>query len=273
MSSQIYLNDLLNFSPEELKNSKIKFNQWNGETDPVDRYKSDPEIVNNGWLFWRSQKRYFDVGQIAICFLKLAEDTWLLTTIKKVTQELNVINGVNYIGEEIERLKPYFGRVVIKYHKNHLTQGVFANNIINKCEVVQILPSLFDGEDFPGYDKVRLSFSQLEAIIKRHKQDWIAALENQKAVYLITDTFTGKLYVGSAYGENGMLLKRWKAYITSGHGGDVELQNLSFEYIQKYFQYSILDNYNAKVDKHIILARESWWKETLQSRKFGYNSN
>ena len=36
---------------------------------------------------------------------------------------------------------------------------------------------------------------------------------------------------------------------------------------------SILENYNAKVDDHIILARESWWKETLQSRTWGYNSN
>ena len=33
------------------------------------------------------------------------------------------------------------------------------------------------------------------------------------------------------------------------------------------------ENYNAKVDDHIILERESWWKETLQTRIFGYNSN
>ena len=44
-------------------------------------------------------------------------------------------------------------------------------------------------------------------------------------------------------------------------------------YVEKYFQYSILENYNSKVDKHIILERESWWKEVLKSREFGYNSN
>jgi len=27
------------------------------------------------------------------------------------------------------------------------------------------------------------------------------------------------------------------------------------------------------VDKHIILERESWWKETLGSRAFGLNAN
>ena len=46
-----------------------------------------------------------------------------------------------------------------------------------------------------------------------------------------------------------------------------------FDYVKKYFQYSILENYNAKIDDHIILERESWWKDTLQSRKHGYNAN
>ena len=273
MTTKLKLNDLLNLSEDELKNTKVKFNQWNGETNPIDRYKENPEIINNEWFFWRNKDRYFKVGQIAICFLKLKEDMWLLTTIKNVTKEFNVTNGINYDGEEIKRFKPYFGRVIVKYHKSHAAQGVFANTIMNKCEVVQILPSLFDGDDFPGYDKVRLSYYQLETIIRRHKKDWIAALENQKAVYLITDTCTGKLYVGSAYGENGMLLQRWQNYVNSGHGGNIELQDFSFDYIKKYFQYSILENYNSRVDKHIILERESWWKDTLRSREFGYNSN
>ena len=273
MTTKLKLNDLLNLSEDELKNTKVKFNQWNGETNPIDRYKENPEIINNEWFFWRNKDRYFKVGQIAICFLKLKEDMWLLTTIKNVTKEFNVTNGINYDGEEIKRFKPYFGRVIVKYHKSHAAQGVFANTIMNKCEVVQILPSLFDGDDFPGYDKVRLSYYQLETIIRRHKKDWIAALENQKAVYLITDTCTGKLYVGSAYGENGMLLQRWQNYVNSGHGGNIELQDFSFDYIKKYFQYSILENYNSRVDKHIILERESWWKDTLRSREFGYNSH
>ena len=46
------------------------------------------------------------------------------------------------------------------------------------------------------------------------------------------------------------------------------------EYLNKMkLQYSILENYNAKTDDKIVLRRESWWKETLQSRKWGYNSN
>ena len=45
------------------------------------------------------------------------------------------------------------------------------------------------------------------------------------------------------------------------------------DYIKTNFYYSILENYNAKVDDRVILERESWWKETLQTRIFGYNSN
>lgn len=277
MEKRLYLNDLLHLDDIELENTKIKFNQYNGETDPMDEYKREPDRINNQWLFWREKQRYFNVGQNAVCFLKLTYDTWLLTTIKKVTKELGVTQGVNYEGEEIEHLKQYFGRVIIKYHKWQRTQGVIAKNVFNELEVSQILPSIFDGEDFPGYDKVRLSFSQLETIISRNKRDWIAALENQKAIYLITDLHNGKLYVGSAYGESEMLLQRWRSYISDGHGDNQELVKIvkeqGFDYVKKHFQYSILENYNARVDNHIILQRESWWKDTLGSRRFGYNVN
>lgn len=50
-------------------------------------------------------------------------------------------------------------------------------------------------------------------IIDRQLPDWIAALQNQNAVYLITDNNTGKLYVSSATAQYGMLLKRWSNYI------------------------------------------------------------
>ena len=274
---KIYLNNLLHFNQADYENIKIKFNQSNGYEDPMELYQNNPDIVNNQWLFWRNKQRYFYVGQIAICFLKLSYDTWLLTTIKKVTKELNVYDGINYEGEELEEYKSYFGRVVIKYRKTFQQQGRYYGEICDDLEVQQILPTVFDGDDFPGYDKVRLSYRQLESVLNRGKRDWIAALENQKAVYLITDKENGKMYVGSATSDYGMLLQRWRSYVANGHGGNKELIELvnekGYEYIKANFQYSILENYNAKVDDRIILERESWWKETLQTRMYGYNSN
>ena len=274
---KILIDDLLHIPPEIAGGVKVKFNQHNGYNDPMELYLQEPDTVNTQWLFWRTKQRYFNVGQIAICLLKLSYDTWLLTTIKRVTKELGVYDGINYEGEELEEYRQYYGRAIIKYHKTAQTQGMFYSTVQKDLEVLQLLPAAFDGEEFPGYDNVRLSYLQLAAIIQRRKQSWVAALENQKAVYLITDTSNGKLYVGSATSDKGMLLARWSSYVENGHGGNKELIALvrekGLEYVQQHFQYSILENYNARIDDHVVLKRESWWKETLQSRKFGYNDN
>lgn len=275
--SYIKIDDLLRISASDAVNVKVKFNQNDGNEDPMDLYLRDPDIVNSQWLFWRNKQRYFNVGQIAVCLLKLSQDTWLLTTIKRVTEEYGVLNGINYNGEELQEYSQYFGRVIIKYHKTAQTQGMFYNTVCNDLEVLQILPNAFDGDEFPGYDKVRLSYTQLQTIIERQKKSWIAALENQKAVYLITDKSNGKLYVGSATSDNGMLLSRWSNYAENGHGGNVELRRIvsenGIDYVKQNFQYTILENYNSKIDDAVILNREAWWKEILQSRAFGYNDN
>ena len=75
-----------------------------------------------------------------------------------------------------------------------------------------------------------------------------------------------------------MLLQRWSNYVSNGHGGNRELMSIveekGIDYVKKYFQYLILENYNARVDKQIILSRKNWWKKTLYSKiPFGYNAN
>ncbi|WP_341302831.1 GIY-YIG nuclease family protein [Lysinibacillus sp. FSL H8-0500] len=275
--SEILLNDLLKFDDNSIANVKIKFNQRDGHNDPMELYKENPDVINNQWLFWRNKTRYFSVGQIAICFLKLSPDTWLLTTIKKVTNELNRLEGINYEGEELPQYSQYYGRIIVKFHKTFMTQGRYFKDIHYQLVVQQILPSIFEGDDFPGYDKVKLSYQQLHTIITRGKRDWVAALENQKAVYVITDKFNGKLYIGSATSNRGMLLDRWSSYVQNGHGGNHALKQLvedkGIDYVKQHFQYAILENYNAKIDDKIILQREAYWKEVLQSRAFGYNRN
>jgi hypothetical protein len=42
---------------------------------------------------------------------------------------------------------------------------------------------------------------------------------------------------------------------------------------QQFDVIDVLENYNAKIDDHVVLKRESWWKEAVQTRRFGYNSN
>jgi hypothetical protein len=272
----ILLNDLLGFTDEEIKIAKIRFNLFNGEVNPLDVFLDDPEKINTNWFLYRKKNKMFKMGEIALCFLRLTNDSWLLTTIKKITKDLDVIEGVNYEAEELTRYQKYYGRVVIKFSKAQ-NQAMYFKTHIDKLKVSEILPSIYEEDYFPGYDKVRLSYTKLATIIDRKKHDWLSALENQKAVYLITDKKTGKLYVGSATSEKGMLLNRWTTYIKNGHGDNKNLKKLvnkeGFKYIKDNFQYSILENYNARVDDQIILNRESWWKKTLASKSHGYNGN
>lgn len=273
--NKILLKDILNIDSTN-NVVKIKFNQNNGYDDPIELYKTNPDEINNQWFLWRKKRRYFNVGDLAICLVALKKDYWLLTTIKRITKELGVLEGVNYEGEELAEFKKFYGRTIIKYHKAR-PQCYYWNTIKDEVEINQILPTTYDGEDFPGYDKVNLTYQQLETIIKNNKKDWVNALKSQKAVYLLTDTDTGKLYVGSATSDNGMLLSRWTDYILNGHGGNEGLKELvkekGFEHIKKYFTYSIIENYNAKVDDSIILEREYWWMNVLKSRSCGYNRN
>lgn len=276
----ILLNDLLGFTPEELKHDriKVKFNIWNGYVNPIDVYKRNPEEINNRWLYWREKRRYFQVGDIAICFVRLDGDRWLLTAVKKITKDLDVSGGVNYEGEDVERCKAMSqGRIIVRYHKYHTGADRWFSEVCNDLIVSEVLPASYDGDEFPGYDRVRLSYEQLATVINRYRSDWVNALESQKAVYLISDRSTGKMYVGSATSDNGMLLARWSSYVQNGHGGNKELMQLvkdkGLGYVKANFTYSILENYNARVPDEQIIARESWWKELLMTRQFGYNAN
>lgn len=232
----ILLQDLLLLTDEERERTKVKFNIWNGYENPLDLFKKNPEEVNNQWLFWNKKRKYFRVGQIAICLVRISGDQWLFTTAKTVTKDLDVTDGISFEGEELKKAKKYFGRVIVRYHKYHQGQDRMYNSVTDELEVVQVLPDVFDDDDFPGYDSVCIPFAKLERIIQTGKSDWKAALENQKAVYLITDKLTGKLYVGSATGDSGMLLQRWSNYVTNGHGGNIELRTLinekGFDYVK-----------------------------------------
>ena len=85
LMKELKLNDLLRFSKEEIDCAKVKFNIFNGVDAPIEVFKSNPDEVNINWLFWRENNRYFNVGEIAICFIDLSNDNWLLTTIKNYT--------------------------------------------------------------------------------------------------------------------------------------------------------------------------------------------
>ncbi|GMO36968.1 MAG: hypothetical protein Ta2B_16840 [Termitinemataceae bacterium] len=278
----IKLNDILKIDNATLENVKVRLMTVpsdDPQNNPLEHYKRNPDEVTTKWFLWKQEKqgRPFQVGQIGIGLLNIDKDKWLLVTIKEIVKELEKTeSGVHYEAEEIKEYSKFFGRVVIKYHNEVQMLNRKSESIMDELEVFEIMSTYYEGDDFPGYENVTLSWDQLYTIIDRGKKDWITALKNQKGVYLITDKKNGKQYVGSAYGEE-MILQRWHNYIENGHGGTKEIKELvkrnGLDYIKKNFQYSILEIYKNNTADDLIRNRESWWKNALCSRVFGYNAN
>lgn len=285
MNGTLKLNDLLGLTIEELQSTKIRLNTYNGDKNPIDEFKKNPKLLLD-WNYWNNKP--YRVGQISVGLVNMGFDRWLLFTVGKIKRLLSIPidgnnrpsvdgHGIQVEYETVEKYQDLYGRVVIEYHNN--SQQLFRDAIpfIEKLSVKEILPSVYSGFDFPGYDNVCLTYEQLATIVHGNYPSYHNALKNQKAVYLQTDKATGKLYVGSATAQYGMLLQRWQSYIDNGHGGNVGLKELisqkGFAYIKQNFQYTIIENFNAKVDDAYVLQREAYWKDVLQTKKFGYNKN
>ena len=143
-------------------------------------------------------------------------------------------------------------------------------------EILEIRPAVSEVE-FISYDKVLLSFDTLRKIVynKAAYKEWEDKLSAVAGVYLITDTKTGKHYVGSASGLEGGIWGRWSEYARTKHGGNkrlVELITADPDYCYN-FQYSILEVFPLKRDKQEVLEYEQLYKKKLWSIQFGLNDN
>lgn len=129
---------------------------------------------------------------------------------------------------------------------------------------------------FLGYDKVVLSYIELKEIMtdKILYENWHTALSSVYAIYLIVDKTDAKQYVGSAYGEDG-LLGRWKCYIDTKHGGNKKIEELICNYHERYenFQFSILQILPKTIMQEEVIKIESLYKRKLLSKEFGLNDN
>lgn len=270
---KITLNDILQIKHLDNVKIRLNFDYSAGNWNVIEAFKNgDMEGLLTGHYWNYKGKKNYKKDQTTIGLLRInpKEDLWLLFHIGYITKDLDLLDGVGYEFENLTEYNKFIGRVIVKYKNISQASVRNASSLIDQCEVYQILPDIFDHDIFPGYENVNISWQELSRIIT--KESWKTALQNQKAIYLITDISNGKQYVGSAYGEN-MLLNRWQNYVKNGHGGNVQLKQLPIEYIKNNFRYSILDIFKSTTDDKIILTRESWWKETLLTRKFGYNSN
>ncbi len=179
-----------------------------------------------------------------------------------------------YETQEVDGLDHLTGKAVVKFNKpfraSYLRGAKYANNLL----VSEIRPQRMSIGDFPGFNSVLLTHRMLQTLVRESDPTWRTALSNVAGIYLITDTSSGKHYVGSAYGSEG-IWQRWSVYVKNGHGGNKELRNLlhNREYHVDNFQYSLLEVCDLNSSDEYIIAREIHWKTVLRSREFGLNKN
>lgn len=176
-----------------------------------------------------------------------------------------------YSMSEVEGFEDLKERVIIRW-ENAISWHQW---IKNKMEVQEISPGLHY-KRFTDYSELILDFNELCEIVECQYADWKLLLSAIRGIYLITDLNTGKLYVGSAYGEDG-IWGRWSEYVnTGGHGGNKSLRELIMQdecYASKFFQFSILMLLPKTVTVEEAIAKEHLFKRKLGSNSFGLNNN
>ena len=81
------------------------------------------------------------------------------------------------------------GKMIIGFKKDFRASYLCLENYIEDFEVLEITRDVCKTE-FPGYDKVNVTWEELSGLIDTDA--WKTALANQKGVYLITDSSNGK---------------------------------------------------------------------------------
>ncbi len=258
---------------------KIHFARKSEDGDePLDAYMADPNHLKfwKEWNTYSTGKNHYNRPYIfsLICDYH-EEDTWIFGGVWKVVDTNKKSKTHPYVIEPVSRFAPFIGRLIITYHYKNRATRVRMENHYDDMIVKEILEEPYF-EKFPGYKNVDIPFETLRTIIRKNDKEWKNAL-SIKGIYLITDTKNGKKYVGKADGKNG-LWQRWSAYVSNGHGGDVDLIDLveskNLSYVEDYFWFTILETITGE-DERNINKREDYWKRVLMTRdeKYGYNKN
>lgn len=188
----------------------------------------------------------------------------------------HLVSGTEYAWERVPlELDEYAGRMIFKRESGFSFYNSAASGkdfILDEIWGKELHRTV---EPFSNYDSVELSFEQLHEIIDGHYSDYFKALSSVKGIYMIVDGNTGKLYVGSAYGSDG-IWGRWSSYSNTFHGGNQELVTLYNEHGPEYFQkfkYIILQILPMKISDKEIIEMESKFKNRYLTKEFGLNDN
>ena len=173
--------------------------------------------------------------------------------------------------EHIDLLKDYEGRLMIDWGNS---ARMWHQKGTTEKPIVAIQAD--EKKVFSGFENLILTYDELKEIVENPTiyEAWHTALSSVNAIYLIVDRETGKQYVGSAYGKDG-LLGRWSCYVNSLHGNNKLMKELICAYPERYhhFQFSILQILPKTVTDDEVIQTESLYKKKLLTVPFGMNDN
>lgn len=252
--------------------AKVHLAGWNGEEDPLRVYL---EGRFDEWQSWQT-KRNFE-REFVVSMIKLGErDRWLFVGAFTSYSVTDPVPGqpYKYGLSRLTACDDLQGRLVVSFTRMGRQSYLNGESCSDRMTVHEIRSEQMHLEEFPGFKKVDLEFSDLDIVVRQNTTSWRTALSNVAGVYLISDPESGKLYVGSATGEGG-IWARWCQY-ADGHGNNVELRRVIAELgveRAKAFRFSILEIADLHASPQEVLERESHWKRVLLTREHGYNAN
>lgn len=222
----------------------------------------------------RQTKRNFEREYI-FSLIEIGKDEWMFAGVYKSIGCKQVDDHFLYNTELLDVSTNLIGRLIIKFNKNFRGSYVYLEKHISDFYLSEIKKEKCSVGPFPGYENVKVTYDLLQTIISQNVTTWRTALSNVKGIYLISDLASGKLYVGAAYGKEAFW-SRWSKYVKNGHG-DNKLLNETLlrkgDDYAKNFQFTILETRSMNAEDNEIVSRESFWKDILLTRTFGYNDN
>lgn len=173
--------------------------------------------------------------------------------------------------EETDLFSDLYNRLIIEWGSAAIKWYQYATN---EKEVLAIQEN--SKYKFTNYEDVILDFSDLQEVLRDPilYENWHNALQSVYAIYLIVDKTNGKQYIGSAYGEGG-LLGRWKTYIDTYHGNNKLMMDLIGVEPERYksFQFSVLQIVPKTASDKDVKRLEDSYKRKLLTRQYGMNAN
>ena len=184
-------------SPEDYK---LHLARWNGENQPLEVWTRDKQDWQ-GWQEYRPERDDFNRAFIfSLVQFYHETDIWLFGGVFRVVAR----HPDRYEVELTKEGEGFVGRLKLRSgYRERATRVKFENHYPDLV-VQEILREPYSGRSFPGFEDIDLSFEELETLVRNSRPDWQAALSSIKGIYLISDISTGKRYIGSAYGDQGI---------------------------------------------------------------------